>query len=1079
MARFFIDRPIFAWVIAIVIMLAGAMSITQLPLEQYPDIAPPTVKIAATYTGASAKTVEDSVTQVIEQQMTGIDKLTYMSASSSSAGSASINLTFEAGTDPDVAQMQVQNKLQQVESRLPASVQSEGLTVTKGGSDFLMIAALASDNPSVTGTQIGDYISSTLLDSISRIDGVGEVKTLGSGYAMRIWLDPALLQKYALMPSDVTTALEAQNTEVSAGQLGALPAVASQQLNATISARSKLQTAEEFRNVVVKSTSTGAVVLLGDVATVELGSDSYDVNSALNGKPAAAMGVQLATGANALQVGEAVKAKLAELEPYYPSEMQLKNVIAYDTTPFVSLSIEEVVKSLGEAIVLVVLIMFLFLQNFRATLIPAITVPVVLLGTFGVLAVFGYSINTLTMFAMVLAIGLLVDDAIVVVENVERVMSEKGLSPLEATRQSMDEITSALIGIALVLSAVFIPMAFFSGSTGIIYRQFSVTIVSAMVLSVLVAMTLTPALCATLLKPVDGKGHGPQSGFFGWFNRSFERSAAAYEKLVGGILRRGGRSLVIYALVVAAMAVGYAKLPTSFLPDEDQGILMAQVQLPVGATDDRTQAVLKQFESYMLEQPEVEAMISISGLGMGGNSQNSARAFIRLKDWSERSGAGQDSASIAQRATLALSSIGDANVFVMQPPAVRGLGQSSGFDLQLKDLAGLGHEALVAAREQFIQLASQDPRLQGVRSNGLDDTPQLKVSIDDRKAGALSLTTSDINATLSTALGGTYVNDFLNQGRVKKVYVQGEASARMQAADLDHWFVRNSNDEMVPFSSFASSSWSYGSPLLERYNGSSSLEVVGDPAPGVSSGVAMDAVESIIKQLPEGISYEWTGQSYQLRLSGSQAPLLYAISVLFVFLCLAALYESWSVPFSVMLVVPLGVVGAVLATRFSGLSNDVYFQVGLLTTVGLAAKNAILIVEFAKHLQEQGNSLVDATLIAVRQRLRPILMTSLAFMFGVLPLAISSGAGSAGRQAIGTGVLGGMFSATVLGIFFVPLFFVMIRRRFSRVPQAQASTTTDRTGEACVAFIGRCWPFSRCWAAVSIWRLSTSARKHR
>ncbi|OZY41276.1 hydrophobe/amphiphile efflux-1 family RND transporter [Pseudomonas fragi] len=1048
MARFFIDRPIFAWVIAIVIMLAGAMSITQLPLEQYPDIAPPTVKIAATYTGASAKTVEDSVTQVIEQQMTGIDKLTYMSASSSSAGSASINLTFEAGTDPDVAQMQVQNKLQQVESRLPASVQSEGLTVTKGGSDFLMIAALASDNPSVTGTQIGDYISSTLLDSISRIDGVGEVKTLGSGYAMRIWLDPALLQKYSLMPSDVTTALEAQNTEVSAGQLGALPAVASQQLNATISARSKLQTAEEFRNVVVKSTSTGAVVLLGDVATVELGSDSYDVNSALNGKPAAAMGVQLATGANALQVGEAVKAKLAELEPYYPSEMQLKNVIAYDTTPFVSLSIEEVVKSLGEAIVLVVLIMFLFLQNFRATLIPAITVPVVLLGTFGVLAIFGYSINTLTMFAMVLAIGLLVDDAIVVVENVERVMSEKGLSPLEATRQSMDEITSALIGIALVLSAVFIPMAFFSGSTGIIYRQFSVTIVSAMVLSVLVAMTLTPALCATLLKPVDGKGHGPQSGFFGWFNRSFERSAAAYEKWVAGILRRGGRSLVIYALVVAAMAVGYAKLPTSFLPDEDQGILMAQVQLPVGATDDRTQAVLKQFESYMLEQPEVEAMISISGLGMGGNSQNSARAFIRLKDWSERSGAGQDSASIAQRATRALSSIGDANVFVMQPPAVRGLGQSSGFDLQLKDLAGLGHEALVAAREQFIQLASQDPRLQGVRSNGLDDTPQLKVSIDDRKAGALSLTTSDINATLSTALGGTYVNDFLNQGRVKKVYVQGEASARMQAADLDHWFVRNSNDEMVPFSSFASSSWSYGSPLLERYNGSSSLEVVGDPAPGVSSGVAMDAVESIIKQLPEGISYEWTGQSYQLRLSGSQAPLLYGISVLFVFLCLAALYESWSVPFSVMLVVPLGVVGAVLATRFTGLSNDVYFQVGLLTTVGLAAKNAILIVEFAKHLQEQGNSLVDATLIAVRQRLRPILMTSLAFMFGVLPLALSTGAGSAGRQAIGTGVLGGMFSATVLGIFFVPLFFVMIRRRFSRVPQAQASTTTDRTGEA-------------------------------
>ncbi|AZD30197.1 efflux RND transporter permease subunit [Pseudomonas chlororaphis] len=1046
MARFFIDRPIFAWVIAIVIMLAGALSISQLPLEQYPDIAPPTVRISATYTGASAKTVEDSVTQVIEQQLTGLDNLTYMSATSSSAGSASINLTFAAGTDPDVAQMQVQNKLQQAESRLPQSVQSEGLTVTKGGSDFLMIAALASDNESVTGTQVGDYISSTLLDQISRIDGVGEVQTLGSGYAMRIWLDPAKLEKYALMPSDVSAALEAQNTEVSAGQLGAVPAVPGQQLNATITARSKLQTEDEFRNVVVKSSSDGAVVLLSDVGRVELGSESYDMSTALNGRPASAMGIKLATGANALSVGDAVKARLKALEQFYPAEMQLKNVIAYDTTPFVSLSIEEVVKSLGEAIVLVVLIMFLFLQNFRATLIPAITVPVVLLGTFGVLALLGYSINTLTMFAMVLAIGLLVDDAIVVVENVERVMVEQGLSPLEATRQSMAEITSALIGIALVLSAVFIPMAFFGGSTGVIYRQFSVTIVSAMLLSVLVAMTLTPALCATLLKPADAHGHGPQRGFFGWFNRHFERSAQAYQRLVGGILQRSRSSLLLYGALLLVMGVGYINLPTSFLPDEDQGTLMAQIQLPVGATDSRTQAVMKQFENYMLEQPEVEALISISGLGMGGNSQNTGRAFIKLKDWSERLGAGQDSASIAQRATLALASIGDANVFVMQPPAVRGLGQSSGFDLQLKDLAGLGHDALVAARGQFLQLAQQDPRLLGVRSNGLDDTPQLKVSIDDRKAGALSLSTSDINSTLSTALGGTYVNDFLNQGRVKKVYVQGEAAARMQAQDLDHWFVRNANDEMVPFSSFASSAWSYGSPLLERYNGISSLEVVGDPAPGVSSGVAMDVVESLVKQLPEGIGYEWTGQSYQLRLSGSQAPLLYGISILFVFLCLAALYESWSVPFSVMLVVPLGVIGAVLATRFSGLSNDVYFQVGLLTTVGLSAKNAILIVEFAKHLQEQGASLLEATLTAVRQRLRPILMTSLAFMFGVLPLALSSGAGSAGRRAIGTGVLGGMFSATVLGIFFVPLFFVLIRRRFTRV--STTSTQPAATGDA-------------------------------
>ncbi|MCF5048187.1 efflux RND transporter permease subunit [Pseudomonas simiae] len=1041
MAHFFIDRPIFAWVIAIVIMLGGSLSISQLPLEQYPDIAPPTVKISATYTGASAKTVEDSVTQVIEQQMKGLDNLTYMSASSSSAGSASISLTFTAGTDPDVAQMQVQNKLQQAESRLPQSVQSEGLTVTKGGSDFLMIVALASDDPSVTGTQIGDYISTTLLDSISRIDGVGDVQTLGSGYAMRIWLDPALLEKYALMPSDISSALEAQNTEVSAGQLGALPAIKGQQLNATISARSKLQTVDEFRKVVVKSNSDGAVVLLGDVATLELGSESYDISTALNGKPAAAMGVQLAAGANALNVGKAVKAKLKEMEPFYPTEMQLKNVIAYDTTPFVSLSIEEVVKALGEAIVLVVLIMFLFLQSLRATLIPAITVPVVLLGTFGVLALFGYSINTLTMFAMVLAIGLLVDDAIVVVENVERLMGE-GLSPVAATRQSMREISGALVGITLVLSAVFIPMAFFGGSTGIIYRQFSVTIVSAMVLSVLVAMTLTPALCATLLKARNGKGHGAQHGFFGWFNRTFERASAGYERWVGVVLRRWGRSLLLYGLVLVVMAVGYVSLATSFLPDEDQGILLAQIQLPVGATDSRTQAVIKQFEDYILQQPEVEAMISISGLGMGGNSQNTARAFIRLKDWSERGGSGQGAAAIAQRATLALSSIGDADAFVMQPPTVRGLGQSSGFDLQLKDLGGLGHDALVAAREQFLELARKDARLLGVRSNGLDDAPQLKVSIDDRKAGALSLSTSDINSTLATALGGTYVNDFLNQGRVKKVYVQGQASSRMQAADLDHWFVRNSNNEMVPFSSFASSTWGYGSPLLERYNGNASLEIVGDPAPGVSSGDAMAAVEAIVRQLPQGIGYEWTGQSYQLRLSGSQAPLLYGISVLFVFLCLAALYESWSVPFSVILVVPLGVIGAVLATRVAGLSNDVYFQVGLLTTVGLAAKNAILIVEFAKHLQEQGSSVIDATLVAVRQRLRPILMTSLAFMFGVLPLALSTGAGSAGRQAIGTGVLGGMFSATVLGIFFVPLFFVLIRGRFGRVRSANQSAPT-------------------------------------
>ncbi|WP_443191011.1 efflux RND transporter permease subunit [Pseudomonas indica] len=1032
MPRFFIDRPIFAWVISIVIMLAGTLSISQLPLEQYPDIAPPEVRISATYTGASAKTIEDSVTQVIEQQMKGLDGLTYMSASSSSAGTASINLTFSAGTDPDVAQMQVQNKLQQAESRLPQAVQNQGITVTKGGSDFLMIVALQSANPSVTSTDIGDYISSSLLDQVSRVDGVGEVRTLGSGYAMRIWLDPARLEQYALMPSDVSAAIEAQNTEVSAGQLGALPARTGQQLNATISARSKLQSEADFREIVLKAGSDGSLVRLADVARVELGSESYDVVTSLNGKPSAAMGITLATGANALDTAEAVKAKLAELSANFPAEMQLETAIPYDTTPFVSLSIEEVVKSLFEAIVLVVAIMYLFLQNWRATLVPAITVPVVLLGTFGVLAAFGYSINTLTMFGMVLAIGLLVDDAIVVVENVERVMSEEGLSPREATRKSMGEISGALVGIALVLSAVFIPMAFFGGSTGVIYRQFSITVVSAMLLSVLVAMSLSPALCATLLKPSAEGGHAPKRGFFAWFNRTFERNAGLYQGGVGSVLRRGPRFLALYAIILVVMAVGYLRLPGSFLPDEDQGMLMAMIQLPVGATDARTQAAMTEFIDYIRAQPEVDSLVSITGMGMGGNAQNAGRAFIKLKDWSLPDGAEHTAAAIARRATLELSNLRDASIFVMQPPAIRGLGDSSGFNLQLKDVGGVGHDALVAARDQFLALAAKSDKLVGVRSTGLDDTAEFRVAIDDRKTGAYSLATSDINTTLGTAMGGSYVNDFIHNGRVKKVYVQGDADARMQPEDIGRWYVRNSLGEMVPFSAFASTGWTFGSPLLERYNGNASLELVGDPAAGVSSGEAMAEVESLIAQLPAGIGYEWSGQSYQERLSGSQAPLLYGVSILFVFLCLAALYESWSIPFAVMLVVPLGVIGAVLATRLGGLSNDVYFQVGLLTTVGLAAKNAILIVEFAKQLQEQGRDLIDATLEACRQRLRPILMTSLAFMFGVLPLALSSGAGSGGRRAIGTGVLGGMFSATVLGIFFVPLFFVLVRRLFSK-----------------------------------------------
>ena len=1038
MARFFIDRPIFAWVIAIVIMLAGALSISTLPLEQYPDIAPTKVTINATYTGASAKTIEDSVTQVIEQKMKGLDRLVSMSSSSTSSGTARIELTFEAGTNADVAQMQVQNKLQQAESQLPQSVQNQGVTVTKSGTDFLMIVSLISQDGSASATDIGDYISSSLLDVVSRIDGVGDVQTLGSGYAMRIWLDPAKLQKYSLMPSDVTTALTSQNTEVSAGQLGALPAAAGQRLSATITARSKLGTADQFREVIVKSdSSSGAIVRLGDVARIELGSESYTISSRFDGKPAAAMGVKLATGANALTVSNAVKAKLDELSPFFPNQM--KAVVGYDTTPFVRISIEEVAKTLAEAMVLVVLIMYLFLQNLRATLVPAIAVPVVLLGTFGVLALLGYSINTLTMFGMVLAIGLLVDDAIVVVENVERLMTEEGLSPKEATRKSMGQITGALVGIALVLSAVFIPMAFFGGSTGVIYRQFSVTIVAAMLLSVLVALTLSPALCATLLKPVEAGHHQEKRGFFGWFNRNFERNAERYRSGVGGLLHRGKRSMLVYVLLLGVLGVTFMRLPTSFLPDEDQGTLMAQVKLPASATDEQLQQTMKSFEQYLSSQKEVAHFITLTGLS---GDQATGNAFITLKDWSERGGKAQDAASLSRRFTMDMAArTSNANVFVMLPPAVRGLGSNAGFDVQLQDLGGIGHEALVQAREQFLALARKDPALSQVRSNNLDDTPQFAIDIDDRKAAALNLSTSDINDTLSSAMGGSYVNDFINNGRVKKVYVQADAPFRMQPDSVDRWHVRNGNSEMVPFSAFASSRWTYGSPQLSRYNGMSSFELIGDPAAGVSSGTAMDAVERIMKQLPQGIGYEWAGSSYQERLSGSQAPLLYAVSILFVFLCLAALYESWSVPFSVMLVVPLGVLGAVLATKLAGLSNDVYFQVGLLATVGLSAKNAILIVEFAKQLQDEGMALVEATLQAVRLRLRPILMTSLAFMFGVLPLALSTGAGSGSRRAIGVGVLGGIATATALGIFFVPLFFVAIRRFFAQRKKPTTPTT--------------------------------------
>ena len=1030
MAQFFIDRPIFAWVLSIVVMLAGLMAIRTLPLEQYPDIAPPRVSINATYTGASAKTVEDSVTQVIEQQLKGLDNLLYMQSTSNSSGVARLSLTFNPGTSIDVAQMQVQNKLQQAMSRLPQQVQSRGVTVTKGGNDFLMIVSMFSGDGSASAVDVGDYISSNLVDVISRIDGVGEVQTLGTGYAMRLWLDPDKLRKYALMPSDVNAAITAQNAQVSAGQLGALPAAAQQQLNATITARSKLQTAEQFENVVLRVTPDGAVVRLKDVARVELGAENLTVRSQLDGRPGAGLGVVLADGANAVQVAQAVNAKVEELKPLFPN--QLQTFVSYDTTPFVSASIDEVVKALLEAMLLVVLVMYVFLQNFRATLIPAIAVPVVLLGTFGVLSMAGYSINTLTMFGMVLAIGLLVDDAIVVVENVERVMHEEGLSPKEATRKSMAEITPALVGIALVLSAVFVPMAFFGGSTGVIYRQFSITIVSAMALSVFVALTLTPALCATLLKPVAKGGHAaPRAGllgrvdrFFAAFNRGFDRNAARYEGVVGGIVRRGKRSLVVYLLIAGVMALLFMRLPTSFLPDEDQAFLQVQVTLPPGASNARLQPVTQQVQQYFAKQPEVVSVNVITGQN---GDQSSARAFVKLKDWAERTGKGQSAAELARRANKDLSTVRDARIFVLLPPAVRGLGANAGFNFHLKDINGLGHDALVKARDQAIELLGQRPEVANVRSNNLDDTPEFAVDIDDARAGALSLATADIDSTLSSAMGGTYINDFLDKGRVKRVYMQGDTDFRMLPSDIDRWSVRNSLGQMVSFPAFSSSRWSYGSPQLQRYNGSPSYEFVGDAAPGVSSGDAMAAVEEVMKQMPPGIGYEWTGASFQERLSGAQAPLLYAISILFVFLCLAALYESWSVPFSVILVVPLGIVGALLFTSLRGLSNDVYFQVGLLTTVGLSSKNAILIVEFAKQLQEQGRSVLDATLQAVRLRLRPILMTSLAFGFGVLPLAIGTGAGAGGRQSIGTAVLGGMVVGTALGIFFVPLFFALIR----------------------------------------------------
>ncbi len=1039
MARFFIDRPIFAWVIAIIIMLAGALAITQLPISRYPTIAPPTVSVSSTYPGASAQVVEDSVTQIIEQNMKGLDGLLYMSATSESNGRSSITLTFASGTDSDIAQVQVQNKLQLATPLLPQEVQRQGISVTKTGEGFLMVISFVSEDGSMSRVDIADYLAANVIDPLSRVAGVGSTQLFGSQYSMRIWLDPNKLDTYGLTTVDLVSAIQGQNQQVALGQLGGAPAVAGQQLNAVINARGRLQTPQQFREIVVRSHTDGSVLKLGDVARVELGSENYSIVGSLNGEPSAGVAVSMATGGNALSTAKGVSARIEELSAVFPQG--LRAAVSFDTTPFVRVSITGVLRTLVEAIILVFLVMYLFLQNFRATLIPTIAVPVVLLGTFAVLAALGFSINMLTMFAMVLAIGLLVDDAIVVVENVERIMTEEGLSPLEATRKSMDQITGALVGIALVLSAVFVPMAFMGGSTGVIYQQFSATIVAAMALSVVVAIILTPALCATMLKPVDRDHQAPRKGFFGWFNRSFDRTNEKYQGAVSGILTRPKRYMAIVAAMTALMVLLFIRLPSSFLPQEDQGVLFTQIQTPVGATQERTLAVMKQMEQHFLENEKdaVDSVFSVQGFSFGGSGQNNGLAFVSLKNWDERTSEELSVGAIAQRAMRHFSQIKDGLVFAFSPPAVPELGVSAGYTFYLKDNAGLGHAGLLNARNQLLAAAAGNALLTNVRPNGQEDTPQLRIDIDDERAAALGLTTASINAVLGPAWGSQYVDDFIDRGRVKRVYMQADAEFRMKPEDFLRWSVRNEQGEMVMFSAFGNASWDYGSPRLERYNGVPAVQINGEAAPGVSSGDAMIEIEKLVATLPRGIGIEWTGTSYQEREAGAQTPLLYTLSLLIVFLCLAALYESWTVPSAVLLVAPLGILGAVIANTMRGMERDVYFQVAMLTTVGLSSKNAILIVEFAKSNFESGMDLIEATMTAVRMRLRPILMTSLAFGLGVLPLAMATGAGAGAQRAIGTGVVGGMIVGSFLGLFFIPLFFVVVERVFT--PRKKQSAT--------------------------------------
>jgi multidrug efflux pump len=1028
MARFFIDRPVFAWVVSILIVLLGIISITRLPVAQYPQVAPPSVSISANYAGASAETLTDTVTSVIEQQLNGIDNLLYMSSASDANGSATITLFFEPGTDPDVAQVQVQNKVQLATPSLPQTVQQQGVVVAKATRNFMMFITLSSEDGSMDEIALGNYLATSVLDPLRRVDGVGEVIQFGTQYAMRVWLDPDKLVSYNLSPTDVNEAIRNQNAQVPVGQLGSLPAVENQQLNVILQGRATLREAEQFEDIVLRVNPDGSRVYLRDVARVEMGGQDYSTKARIDGKAASAAAIKLAPTGNALDTADGVRAEIERLKQFFPPGVKVTYPL--DTSTFVKISVEEVLKTLVEAIILVFLVMYLFLQNFRATLIPTLVVPVALLGTCGLMAAFGFSINVLTMFGMVLAIGILVDDAIVVVENVERIMSEEGLPPLQATKKAMGQISGAIIGVTVVLIAVFVPLAFFSGSVGNIYRQFSTVMVASIAFSAFLALSLTPALCATLLKPVVAGHAHASTGFFGWFNRHFTSTAKGYESVVQRLLKKAGRYLVIYVAIIGAVAVVYMRLPTSFLPAEDQGNIIVNVQLPPGATQERTTKVMEQVEGFMLKQPEVESMVGVIGFSFSGQGQNAALGFVTLKDWSERQGPGQSAQALAGRSFGALMGIRDAFIFPLSPPPIPELGNASGFTFRLQDRAGKGREALIAARNQLLGMASKSKVITQVRPDGLEDAPQLQIDIDRDKASALGVSFSAINSTISTALGSSYVNDFPNAGRLQRVVVQADATARMQPDDLLKFNVINSSGKAVPLSAFATTRWVNGAMQTVRYNGYSAIRIGGSAAPGYSTGEAMAEMEKLASQLPAGFGFEWTGQSREEKLAGSQATILYAFAILAVFLCLAALYESWSIPLSVILVVPLGVLGVVLATLFRGYANDVYFQVGLITIIGLSAKNAILIIEFAKDLQAQGKTAIQAALMAAHLRFRPIVMTSLAFILGVLPLALASGAGSASQRAIGTGVIGGMVAGTILAVFFVPIFFVVVRSIF-------------------------------------------------